>query len=246
MSQAQWIYGYHALRVAMQTSPQIIMQLYVQSGRQDARMTVIHQLANQQGIAIVETPLVSLNQMANGQVHQGMIAQTQDQVRYSEQDLPTILSDEVSPLLLLLDSLQDPHNLGACLRSANAFNVCAVIAPKDRAVGMTPVVEKVACGAAALTPFIPVTNLVRTMQWLKKQGVWIVGTDDQSTDEITALDLKGPMAVVMGNEGSGMRRLVREQCDFLARIDLPGDVSSLNVSVATGICLHEVQRQRGL
>ncbi|HAG62251.1 MAG: 23S rRNA (guanosine(2251)-2'-O)-methyltransferase RlmB [Legionellales bacterium] len=246
MSHVEWIYGYHALRTALQTSPDKILQIYVQSGRQDSRMKAILQLAKQQGIVTVDTPLNALNQMANGQVHQGMLAQTQSTVPYTEHDLMGILSEESSPLLLLLDSLQDPHNLGACLRSANAFGVCAVIAPKDRAVGITPVVEKVACGAAALTPFVPVTNLVRTMQWLKKEGIWIVGTDGQSTDEINSLDLKGPMAIVMGNEGSGMRRLVREQCDFLARIDMPGDVSSLNVSVATGVCLYEAHRQRSL
>ena len=246
MSQAQWIYGYHALRVALLTSPDMIVQLYLQSGQQDDRMKTIAQLAKQQGITISQTSSAALSQMANGQVHQGMIAQAQKTISFSEKDLSAILSDEVAPLLLILDSVQDPHNLGACLRSANAFNVCAVLAPKDRAVGMTPVVEKVACGAAALTPFLTVTNLVRTIQWLKKQGFWIVGTDDQSTEEISTLDLKGPIAFVMGNEGSGMRRLVREQCDFLARIDLPGDVSSLNVSVATGICLYESQRQRAL
>ena len=246
MSQALWIYGYHALRVALQTSPDAILQLYVQSGRQDVRMKIIIDLAKEQGIRVSEASVTALSQMANGQVHQGMIAQTKKTIRFAEQDLPSILSNETAPLLLLLDSIQDPHNLGACMRSANAFNACAVIAPKDRAVGMTPVVEKVACGAAALTPFVSVTNLARTMQWLKKQGVWIIGTDGQSTDEISSIDLKGPIALVMGNEGSGMRRLVREQCDFLARINLPGDVSSLNVSVATGVCLYEAQRQRAL
>ena len=163
MSQAEWIYGYHALHTALQASPEKILQIYVQSGRQDARMQVIRQLAKQQGIAMTDTPLSDLNHMTNGQLHQGMLAQTQSSLRYAEQNLPEILSEEDAPLLLLLDSLQDPHNLGACLRSANAFGVCAVIAPKDRAVGITPVVEKVACGAAALTPFVPVTNLVRTM-----------------------------------------------------------------------------------
>lgn len=244
MTQTSYIFGFHALRIAIQNHPNTIMQLYLQTGRGDDRMQALLSLAESHGIPVSQTDSVTLDQLSQGQVHQGMLAQVKQPLRYSEQDLSALLELESTPLLLLLDCVQDPHNLGACLRSANAFNACAVIVPKDRAVGMTPVVEKVACGAAALTPLITVTNLVRTMKWLQQQGIWIVGTDDQCKHQLHEIDLAGPIAIVMGNEGTGMRRLVREQCDFLARIDLPGDVSSLNVSVAAGISLYEAQRQR--
>jgi len=163
----------------------------------------------------------------------------------SESDLSEILRSLAEPpFLLLLDNVQDPHNLGACLRSADAAGVHAVIVPKDRSVSLTPVVRTVACGAAEKIPFVQVTNLARTMDQLREAGVWLVGTAGEATQNLYEIDLTGPLGIVMGAEGSGLRRLTRERCDFLARIPMLGSVESLNVSVATGVCLFEAVRQR--
>lgn len=149
-----------------------------------------------------------------------------------------------APFLLILDTVQDPHNLGACLRSANAAGVHAVIIPKDKSVGITDVVKKVACGAAEVTPVFQVTNLARAIEMLKEKGIWIYGTADDAETTIYQQDFKGPIALVMGNEGFGMRRLTRDLCDFLFKIPMYGTVECLNVSVATGVCLFEVVRQK--
>ena len=179
--------------------------------------------------------------------HQGVVARCRAVTVWQEDDLDQLLDGlSVPPLLLVLDGVQDPHNLGACLRSADAAGVHAVIAPRDRAVGLTPVVRKVASGAAETVPFIQVTNLARTLRTLKDKGLWTVGADAEGDGDVFSADLRGPTVLVMGAEGQGMRRLTREHCDLLVRIPMQGTVESLNVSVATGICLFEAVRQRGL
>lgn len=245
MSQSHWVYGYHALHAALSVRPDDIDVLYLQIRRDDDRLTQLQTLAKEAGVAVSRLSANHLSQLVGDDVvHQGMVACCHRAWEWHESDLPALLVSQASPLVLILDSLQDPHNLGACMRSANAFDACAVIAPKNRAVSLTPTAKKIACGAADLTPFISVTNLARTLSDLQQAGLWLVGTDDQADETIDRIDLTGPIGIVMGNEGQGMRRLVRERCDFLARIDLPGDVSSLNVSVATGIALYEARRQR--
>jgi len=242
---SNWVYGYHALRAAFATHADSLDALYLQAGRVDKRIDSIKLLAKEHGVVLNTLSAKSLQSLlGDGVVHQGMAASCNSPIDLVEADLPLLLAAQKTPVVLILDCIQDPHNLGACLRCANAFDVCAVIAPKDRSVAINPTVKKVACGAADLTPFIQVTNLARTLKQLQADGLWLIGTDDIATENISQVDMTGPIGIVMGNEGHGMRRLVRERCDFLARIELPGDVSSVNVSVATGICLYEVQRQR--
>ena len=161
-----------------------------------------------------------------------------------EDELPAIIESAEKPLLLVLDHVQDPHNLGACLRTADAAGCCAVIAPKDRSAPLNETVRRVACGGAESVPYIQVTNLVRTMRSLKDSGVWFAGTSDKATEDLYDVDLKGSMAIVMGAEGDGLRRLTEENCDFLVKIPMSGSVGCLNVSVAAGICLFEARRQR--
>lgn len=246
MNKNDTIYGYHALKSALKTKPEAIKQLYLQTSRQDQRVLEIKDLANQQGIPVSRVTRQELNALLEQeQPHQGMVAQCVERLRYDESDLPSLLSAQEGPILLLiLDGVQDPHNLGACMRTANGLGVQAILAPKDKAVGITPVVRKVASGAAETMPFIQVTNLSRTMRWLQKQGIWLVGTAADAKCPLSEVDMTGHTGIVMGGEGQGMRRLTREHCDFLAHIAMQGSVSSLNVSVATGICLYEAQRQR--
>lgn len=237
------LFGFHAVLAALKIRPGDIERIVLQSNRQDQRVTDIVTLAKQNNIAIQHQSSKALNEIVGDVQHQGVVALCQKRFQFSEEDLPDILANADQPhRVLILDGVQDPHNLGACLRSANAFGVHVVIAPKDRAVGITPVVSKVACGAAEVTPFVQVTNLARTMRWLQNEGVWIVGASDQAESDLSEIDLKGSTAIVMGSEGQGMRRLTREHCDYLAKIPMSGTVSSLNVSVATGICLYELTR----
>jgi len=186
--------------------------------------------------------------MAGGERHQGVVAECN--VAASSQlalNIAELLSGiDGAPFLLVLDGVQDPHNLGACLRSADAAGVHAVIVPRDRAVGITPVVSKVACGAAEHVPLIQVTNLARALRQLQDEGVWLLGADERAETSLFDADLKGPLALVLGAEGQGLRRLTREQCDVLISVPMAGSVSSLNVSVATGVCLFEAVRQRAL
>lgn len=169
----------------------------------------------------------------------------QDTATYDEGDLPSLLEGKPDPIVLILNCIQDPHNLGACLRTADAAGVAAVILPKDKSAPITDTVRRVSCGGAESVPIVRVTNLARTMEKLKKLGIWLVGTADQGTKSIYDQDLKGPIGIVMGAEGEGMRRLTQENCDFLVRIPMRGKVPCLNVSVATGVCLFEAVRQRG-
>jgi len=240
------IYGLHAVAAALRRGPERLLEIQVVEGaRSQARLSELMNEARAAGIAIRNCPRDTLDDLVKEGAHQGIVAWLKPAQAFSEADLDDLLSGlTTAPLLLILDGVQDPHNLGACLRTADAAGAHAVIAPRDRAVGLTPVARKVASGAAESVPFIQVTNLARSLRELKDKGIWLVGADGEAEMDIFAADLRGPLALVMGAEGQGLRRLTREHCDFLARIPMAGAVESLNVSVAAGICLFEAVRQR--
>ncbi|HEX5057211.1 MAG TPA: 23S rRNA (guanosine(2251)-2'-O)-methyltransferase RlmB [Gammaproteobacteria bacterium] len=241
----EWIYGIHSVMAVLDARPHAVRELRVLAGRHDPQFQRMIELARAHSIAVHEYERRQLDEMVAAN-HQGVIASVQ-QAAWSEQDLQAIVESAGNrALLLILDGVQDPHNLGACLRTANAAGVHAVIAPRDRSVGLTAAVRKVASGAAEATPFIQVGNLGRSLRWLKEQGVWIAGLSGDGESELYSIDLKGPLALVLGAEGSGLRHLTGELCDYRLRIPMRGTVESLNVSVATGICLYEVLRQRGV
>lgn len=237
----QMIYGFHAVNALLTRHPQRITAIRLDDKRHDVRMQELLQRAKEKNIKIEFATRAELDALINAQ-HQGVIALVKSQPLFQEVE-DFLITLNHAPFLLILDGVQDPHNLGACLRSANAAGVDAVIAPKDRAVGVTNVVEKVASGATSFTPFIQVTNLARTLKTLKEHGIWLYGTSEHAQSLYYETDLRGPIAIIMGSEGKGLRRLTQEQCDFLIRIPMLGTVQSLNVSVATGICLFEVVRQ---
>lgn len=238
------IYGIHSVRAVLERDPARFVEAYVLKGRQDDRLLpVLNELARI-GVSIQEMNRKVLDDKAKGANHQGVIAKVKPAKPLNENDLDDILAQHEQPLLLVLDGVTDPHNLGACLRNADAAGVAAVIVPKDKSAPLTATVSKVACGAAETVPLVRVTNLARTMRALQEKGVWFVGTAGEATHDIYHSKLNGPLAIVMGAEGDGMRRLTRETCDDLIKIPMAGTVSSLNVSVATGICLFEAVRQR--
>jgi 23S rRNA (guanosine2251-2'-O)-methyltransferase len=241
----QFIYGIHAVKALLIEDPSSILCLHTQQARQDKRLIDILSLAQAADIRVKSTNLAVLDDLSELGNHQGVIAECAIQQHYTEADLPTLFAQAKQPLFLILDGVTDPHNLGACLRSADATKVTAVIAPKDRAVGLTPVVRKVASGAAETVPFITVTNLARTLRDLKEQGVWLYGLDDSAEESLYQTSFTGAIGFILGAEGEGMRRLTRELCDFLIKIPMLGTVSSLNVSVATAVCLYEAVRQTG-
>lgn len=239
-----WIYGIHAVQTMLKSAPQRIVELHVQRGRQDDRLQKIHRLAEQHGVTLQWATVKNLDDKVEGR-HQGVIALCESGQTYDEKYLLQLAEEKAAKgLFLVLDGVTDPHNLGACLRSADGAGVHAVIVPKDNSVGLTPVVQKVACGAAETVPLVMVTNLARTLDKLQQQGAWVVGAAGEAEQFIYDIDLTGPMVLVMGAEGKGIRQLTRKQCDFLAKLPMAGEVSSLNVSVATGICLFEIVRQR--
>lgn len=246
MSKMSWVYGLHTVQALMANEPERVLELQALNTREDARLNPIVQQARQLGLSVTFRERDALDQLAEGGRHQGVLARVRERVPGDDNDLAALLDDlKTPPFLLILDAVTDPHNLGACLRTAEAAGVHAVIAPRDKAVGLTPVVRKVACGAAELIPFIQVTNLARTLKQLQERGVWVVGTSlGDGARPFYAIDLKGPLAVVMGAEGSGLRRLTAELCDHLAYIPMAGQIESLNVSVATGVALFEAVRQR--
>ena len=245
MSGPAAVYGVHAVRGLLLRHPGRVRQLWLQQGRDDSRVAELRRLAAMHGIAVGARPAAELDRMAEGGIHQGVVAQVVPAAPLAEEDLEDVVASAGRDLLLLvLDGVQDPHNLGACLRTADAAGAQAVIAPRDRAAGLTAVARKVAAGAAESLPFVQVTNLARTLARLKELGVWLVGTDGEAEQELYQVDLTGPLAVVMGAEGAGMRRLTREACDFTVRLPMAGVVESLNVSVAAGIVLYEARRQR--
>jgi 23S rRNA (guanosine2251-2'-O)-methyltransferase len=240
-------YGIHPVRVLLQRSPQRVRRLLLSSSRDAAsRLQELRMLAGQAEITVVEADDALLDKLAGGERHQGVIVELAPRAGDPETQLAEALESlgDVPPLLLVLDGVTDPHNLGACLRSADAAGVAAVIVPRDRAAGLTPVVRKVAAGAAETVPLVQVVNLARTLRELKERGVWLVGTSDDAPRTLYDLDLSGPTALVLGSEGEGMRRLTREACDELVSIPMAGAVESLNVSVATGVALFEAVRQR--
>ena len=240
---ADLVFGIHAVEAFLQRAPQDVLELFVMKDRDDKRMQPIIQLARQNGVSVQFCNRKTLDDMVGGQ-HQGVVAKARLQSTGNEADLAAIVAANDKPFILILDGVTDPHNLGAILRSADAAGVHAVVAPKDRSVKLTSVVRKVACGAAESVPFITITNLARTMRELQEAGVWIVGTAGETDTLVYDADLKGPLALVLGAEGEGLRRLTRETCDSLVKIPMFGTVSSLNVSVAAGICLFEAVRQR--
>lgn len=245
MTTKQCIFGLHAVQALLQKQPERIIRLCVAEERHDKKIASLLKLAKQYGILIVPASKQELDRMTQDANHQGVVAFCEKTRIYTENDLKNLLESlSTPPFLLILDGVQDPHNLGACLRSADAAGVHAIIAPKDKAVGLTSVVSKVASGAAENVPFIQVTNLVRTLEELKTLGIWLYGAAAEAQQMLYQTDLSGPVALILGAEGAGLRRLTREHCDVLVKIPMQGSVSSLNVSVATGIFLFEVVRQR--
>lgn len=245
MSEETIVFGLHAVRTLLQQRPERASLLMLQKGREDARATGLMQLAQGAGVRTEWRDGQELDRLAGGDRHQGACLQVRAVGALGEGALDELL-DRLStpPLLLVLDGVQDPHNLGACLRTADAAGVAAVIVPRDRAAGLSPTVRKVASGAAETMPLIQVVNLARTLRWLKEREIWIVGTDDQAPKPLFATQLTGPLALVLGAEGPGLRRLTKENCDLLVSIPMLGVVESLNVSVAAGVLLYEAVRQR--
>lgn len=240
------VYGLHAVQGLLEQRVGDIESLMIQQGRQDKRLQQLVVQAQSAGLRPQVVPKDKLDALAGGGRHQGVLAQvTERESAYSEKQLPELLATLPAPgLVLVLDGVTDPHNLGACLRSADAAGVSLVIAPKDKSASLNATVRKVACGAAETVPFVAVTNLARTLKQLQEAGVWLVGLAGEADQSLYDIDLSGPVAIVMGAEGAGLRRLTRENCDYLARLPMAGAVSSLNVSVATGVALFEVVRQR--
>ena len=239
------VYGMHAVKAVLQHHPDNAAQLYLQQGRQDERLDLIRARAEKLKLPCMEMQRAELDAMS-ATVHQGVILQCRNlKLEKSEGFLKQLLATiDHPPFLLVLDGVTDPHNLGACLRSAEAAGVDAVIVPKDKSALINATVRKVACGAAEIVPFVAVTNLVRCLKTLQEGGIWVLGAAGEASQSLHQTDLKGPLALVMGSEGSGMRRLTREQCDTLFAIPMAGEISSLNVSVSAGICLFEAVRQR--
>jgi len=246
MSSEQLLLGFHAVAARLRHAPASVRTLYVNAARCDKRMQGLIAQAQAAGVQPVAVPSARLDGFSQGQRHQGVVAQALPQALAT--DLEACLDDVedagVTPLLLVLDGVTDPHNLGACLRTADAAGVHAVIAPRDRAVGLSGTVRRIACGAAETVPYFMVTNLARTLRQLKARNIWVVGTDDQANTSLHAVDARRALAWVMGAEGEGMRRLTRETCDELVNIPMCGSVESLNVSVASAVCLFEAVRQR--
>jgi 23S rRNA (guanosine2251-2'-O)-methyltransferase len=244
MAQHELIYGLHTMTSVIEREPERLIELFVLKGREDERLLYIINEARRYDISVQFCQRKTLDDKCDGEQHQGIVATAKPAKVLNEHDLDIILKHESSPLLLVLDGVTDPHNLGACLRTADAAGVHAVIVPKDKSASLSPIVRKVACGAAEVIPLIQVTNLSRTLKAMQDEGVWIIGTAGEAEQSLYECKLTGPTALVMGAEGKGMRRLTRENCDELIKLPMSGSVSSLNVSVATGVCLYEIVRQR--
>jgi len=237
------VFGFHAVLARLRADPTSVLELFVDETRHDARIKDVATVAERAGVKVMKVPTKRLDGFYGGGRHQGVVARVE--MKTPIHSLDEILEQvQGPPLLLLLDGVTDPHNLGACLRVANAAGVHAVLAPKDRAAGISAAVSKVASGAAESTPYIMVTNLARTIDELKEREIWIVGTDERAEQSLYQANLPEAIAWVLGAEGEGMRRLTREKCDLLVRIPMAGAVGSLNVSVAAGICLFDSVRRR--
>ncbi|MCH2058654.1 MAG: 23S rRNA (guanosine(2251)-2'-O)-methyltransferase RlmB [Thalassotalea sp.] len=248
MAKEEIVIGIHAVNELIKRSPERFVDMWLLKGRDDERLMPIINLARKYKIPTQFVNRKVLDDKSDGEQHQGVVARVKPGKTYTENDIEDILAQadarDESPFLLILDGVTDPHNLGACLRNADAAGVQAIIVPKDKAARITATVRKVAVGAAETVPLVQVTNLARTMKQLQQMGVWIIGTAGETDTCLYDVKLDGPMALVMGAEGKGMRRLTREHCDQLVKLPMAGTVSSLNVSVATGICLFEIVRQR--
>lgn len=239
------IVGLHAAQSALMYSPQKISRAWVDSERHDKRLETLLETLSTLDVSIEKVERKKLDKLADGMNHQGVVLEVALPEELSENDLKVAVENLAeNALFLVLDNVQDPHNLGACLRTADATGVHGIIITKDNAVGITPTVCKVASGAAETVPVYVVTNLARTLRWLKTEGVWVVGTAGEAESTLFKSDFTVPMALVIGAEEKGMRRLTREQCDFLVKLPMLGTVESLNLSVATGVLLYEVLRQR--
>ena len=243
MSKHQILAGFHAVQARVRHHSESIKTVYFDQKRRDKRIQQLVDRARSAGLQLKAVPSEQLDELANGLRHQGVVAlANHTPLAVTVDEVLDVLNEPA--LLLILDGVTDPHNLGACLRTADAAGVHAVIAPKDRSVGLNATVRRVACGAAETVPYITVTNLARTMRALRERDIWLVGTSDQATGDLHTIDGKRPMAWVMGAEGEGMRRLTQETCDELVAIPMAGTVESLNVSVASAVCLFETVRQR--
>ena len=242
------IFGLHAVKQVLENAPETILNASIQESIQSESVSSLRELLNKLGVSIQIVPRVALNRMVKNQNHQGILLEVQKKTKKTERDLDDILAQnqDANPLYLILDSIQDPHNLGACIRTANAVGVTAVIIPNDRAANINETVRKVASGAVENVVVINVVNLVRAIKKIKESGVWVVGTTGDAEQSIYALDLKIPTAIVMGGEGKGMRDSVQKECDYVASLPINGQVESLNVSVAAGVVLYEVIRQRSI
>ena len=235
--------GFHAVTSRLRQRPETVKEIYVDAERSDGRAKDLRELAKRLNVRVIPVDMKRLDGMAGGVRHQGVVAQAEPV------NMPQFIEDVLEgikepPLILILDGIQDPHNLGACLRVADGAGAHAVIAPKDRSVGLTTAAIKVASGAADSVPYIVVTNLARTMRDLKDKGIWLIGADDSATGSIYKAKIDGAVGMVLGAEGEGLRRLTKESCDLLVSIPMMGTVDSLNVSVASGICLYEARRRR--
>ncbi len=241
------LFGFHAVTVRLKTAPASIVEIHVDVTRRDQRMRQFVERAQAAGAKLVDSDDDRLKAMCGTHRHQGVVARVHAVAQLHSLDdvLDGVEAGGDKPLLLVLDGVTDPHNLGACLRVADGAGAHAVVAPKDHAVGLNATVAKVASGAAETVPYLMVTNLARTLNELKERDIWVIGTSDQAEKSIYDLDLKGPVALVLGAEGEGMRQLTAKTCDELVRIPMKGAVESLNVSVAAGVCLFEALRQRG-
>lgn len=245
MSKKVAIFGLHPARAILEQQPERLVEIFVTRERRDKPLQEIVSLAQRLGVRVQFVPKATLDKKTDGGNHQGILITATAVPPLNEHDLDRLCEEAgARAFFLVLDGVTDPHNLGACLRTADAAGVTAVIVPKDKSASITPIVSKVACGAAETVPFVQVTNLARTLRQLQERQVWVIGTAGEATRTLYNVDMRGAVALVMGAEGDGMRRLTRETCDELIRIPLLGTVSSLNVSVATGVCLYEVVRQR--
>jgi len=242
-SAKQILFGFHAVTVRLKTAPQSISEIHIDATRRDQRMRQFVERAKEAGVKLIDSDDERLHKLCGTHRHQGVLARV---TALAQQNSLDDILDAVDgpPLVLVLDGVTDPHNLGACLRVADGAGANAVVAPKDHAVGLNATVAKVASGAAETVPYLMVTNLARTLGELKERNIWVIGTSDQATKSIYEIDLKGPIALVLGAEGDGLRQLTAKTCDELVSIPMMGAVESLNVSVAAGVCLYEALRQR--
>jgi len=244
MASTRLIFGFHAIQTLLKQRPEVIQNLWVDGHRRDTRMQKFCEFAESVAIKPQRIQTERLDRLVAGESHQGVVAEIHD-TKPQHYDLETLLDAlETPPLLLILDGIQDPHNLGACLRNADAFGADALIIPKDRSAPLTPAAKKVASGAAETVPLITVTNLATTLRDLKQRGIWVLGAAGEAEESLFTADLSGPIAWVLGAEGDGLRRLTRETCDRLISIPMMGHVESLNVSVSAGVCLYATQQQR--